>query len=173
MRKATLEGNILPRAKQRFLVEGMPGADIQYISRDVIPMEIGVIELPDQTRVPGGRRRAGEFTLTLQFGRNQDREAYLAWFNLCIDRGDRGISPAYKRNARLIYLRLFQGSPGTYNSGSDLPPVEVNVIGCWPSSMQLPDYDMTGDEGDGDTNLECTLNFDDVELVQQMAGILG
>jgi hypothetical protein len=32
---------------------------------------------------------------------------------------------------------------------------------------------MTGDEGDGDTTLECTLNFDDVELVQQMAGILG
>jgi hypothetical protein len=32
---------------------------------------------------------------------------------------------------------------------------------------------MTGDEGDGDTTLEVTINFDDVELVQQMAGILG
>ncbi len=40
-------------------------------------MSIGVIELPDQTRVPGGRVRAGEFTVTLQFALDHDREAYL------------------------------------------------------------------------------------------------
>ena len=32
---------------------------------------------------------------------------------------------------------------------------------------------MTADEGDGDTNLEITLSFDDVELVAQQSGILG
>jgi NACalpha-BTF3-like transcription factor len=32
---------------------------------------------------------------------------------------------------------------------------------------------MTADEGDGDTTLECTINFDDVELVSQQAGLLG
>lgn len=164
MRKAELEGNILPKAKQRFLVDGMAGADIILLTRDVIEVAVGVIELPDQTRVPGGRKRAGEFNITLQFARDRDRNAYIDWHELCVDRGDRGIDPTYKRNATIIYMRLFQGSPGTFNSGSDVPPVRARLFGCWPSSYSLPDFDINSDEGDGDSNLEITMNFDNVEL---------
>lgn len=32
---------------------------------------------------------------------------------------------------------------------------------------------MTADEGDGDTTLELTINYDDAELVPQQSGILG
>lgn len=168
MKKAALEGNILPKAKQRFYVDGFPGTDILYLTRDVIEMTIGVIELPDQTRVPGGRKRAGEFTLTLQFARNVDRETYVEWFNMCVDDGGaRGIDPTYKRNATIIYMRLFNGSPGNYNSGSALPPVQARLFGCFPSSLKLPDYDMNSDESDGDCTLEVTINFDDVEISQQ------
>lgn len=58
MRKRVLEQNILPTAKQRIVVQGLAAADILLISRDPIDMKLGVIALPDQTRVPGGRRRA-------------------------------------------------------------------------------------------------------------------
>lgn len=129
-------------------------------------MSIGVIELPDQTRVPGGRVRAGEFTVTLQFARDHDREAYLKWFEMCKDAGTdtAGIDPTYKRNGYMTYLRLFTGSPGTYASGHQADPVKVELIGCWPSSMKLPDYDINSDESDGDCTLEVTLNFDDINV---------
>ena len=177
MRKATLEGNILPKAKQRFLVDGMAGTDIQYLTRDVMEMTIGVIDLPDQTKVPGGRRRAGEFTLTLQFARDSDREAYLKWFDQCLDKGGtvgnstetansiQGIHPDYKRNATIIYLRLYQGKPSfVQHSTSEQTPVTARVFGCWPSSIKVPDYDMNSDEGDGDCTMEVTINYDDVQI---------
>jgi hypothetical protein len=177
MRKATLEGNILPKAKQRFLVDGMVGADIQYLTRDVLEMTVGVIELPDQTKVPGGRRRAGEFTLTLQFAGDEDRNAYLEWFEQCIDKGGtvgnntetansiQGIHPDYKRNATIIFLRLYQGKPSfVQHSNQEQKPVTARVFGCWPSSVKVPDYDMNGDEGDGDCTMEITINYDDVTI---------
>ena len=169
MRKAVLEGNILPKAKQRFLVDGYTGADIIYLTRDVIEMAVGVIELADQTRVPGGRIRAGDFTVTLQFARNPDREAYLDWFEKCVDYpgtgdigGGNGISSTYKRNATIIYYRLFKGSNEGYPSGSDSPPVVARLYGCWPSSVKVPDYDINSDDGEADCSLEVTINFDDI-----------
>jgi hypothetical protein len=167
MKKARLEGNILPKAKQRFIVQGYPSADILYLTRDVIEMTLGVIELPDQTKVPGGRKRAGEFTLTLQFARNADREIYLDWFNKCVDTESSGIDPTYKRDATIIYERLFNGSPGNYNSGSALPPVRAALYGCWPSSVKLPDYDMNSDESDGDSKLEVTIQYDWADIERQ------
>jgi hypothetical protein len=165
MQKRTLEGNILPKAKQRFLVNGLPEVII-HLTRDPIPMEIGVINLADQTRVPGGRVRAGDFTIEIQFARNEDRQAYSEWFNMCKDvSGDKGINPKYKRDATLIYFRLFRGSPGTYDSGSDLPPVRARLFGCFPSKMELPALDVKADNGeDGDTMLKVTINYDDVML---------
>lgn len=164
MRKAVLEGNILPKAKQLFLVDGFPSAQIIDVTRDTIEMTLGVIELPDQTKVPGGRRRAGEFTKTFQFARDIDRETYYRWFMMSVDKGDSGIDPTYKRNCTIIMQRLFQGSPGTYNSGSDVPPVRVKLFGCWISRMTLGDMDINADEGDGDVMSEITCNYDDVEL---------
>ena len=146
MRKAVLEGNILPKAKQRFLVDGYTGADIIYLTRDVIEMAVGVIELADQTRVPGGRIRSGDFTVTLQFARDKDRETYLDWFENCVDvpgdgsvGGGHGINPTYKRNATIIYYRLFTGSTQGYPSGSDSPPVVARLYGCWrrPSKSRI------------------------------------
>ena len=127
-------------------------------------MTLGVIELPDQTKVPGGRRRAGEFTKTFQFARDIDRETYYKWFMMSVDKGDRGIDPTYKRNCTIIMMRLFQGSPGTYNSGSDVPPVRIRLFGCWVSRMTIGDMDINADEGDGDIISEITMQFDDVEM---------
>jgi hypothetical protein len=165
MRKAVLEGNILPKAKQRFLVDGYPSVDILNLTRDMVTSEIGVIELPDQTKVPGGRRRAGEFTMSIAFHQDSDRELFRDWHYKCVDDGgERGIDPTYKRNATAIYMRLFSGNPGTYNSGSQLQPVKVRIFGCWPSSFELGDYDMNSDEGDGFVTSQITIQYDLAEL---------
>ena len=71
----------------------------------------------------------------------------------------------YKRDATLIYLRLFRGSPGNYDAGSDLPPVKARITGCWCSKLELPGLDVGSDNGDdGDTILKATINYDDVFL---------
>lgn len=165
MQKNTLEKNILPKAKQRLLIAGLPEAII-HLTRDPIQMEVGVINLADQTKVPGGRKRAGEFPVELQFARDIDRNEYRRWFEMCIDvRGNDGIEPTYKRDATIIYFRLFRGSSGTYNNGSDLPPVKARLEGIWCSKLELPGLDIKADNGDdGDTILKATLQFDDVSL---------
>lgn len=172
MRKSILEQNTVLKAKQRFLVDGMVGTDIILLTRDPLEITVGVIELPDQTRVPGGVRRAGEFGITLQFGRNPDREAFLRWHNMCVDKGERGIDPTYKRAGTIIYYRVFQGSPGTYDSGTDLPPVRARLFGLWPQSYNLPDMDLSADEGeDASCVMEITMSFDDAELESQQSGV--
>ena len=156
MRKQVLEKNILPTAKQRFVVQGLAAADLVLISRDPIDRKLGVIALPDQTRVPGGRTRAGDFKVKLQFARDSDRNAFVSWHDLCVDDGtERGIDPNYKKDATMTYLRLYAGKPA----------VTVALTGCWPCSVNLPNYEMDGDDGaNGDCVLELTINFDDVEL---------
>lgn len=168
MLKNALEKNILPKAKQRLIVSGLPETSVIHLTRDPISAELGVINLADQTRVPGGRIRAGEFTVTIQFGRNEDRNAYREWHNQSKDRpGDQGINPAYKRDATIVYYRLFRGSAGVFDSGSDLPPVRVRLKGCWCSKLELPALDVKADSGDeGDTILTATIQFDDVELLE-------
>ena len=156
MRKRILEQNILPTAKQRIVVQGLAAADILLISRDPIDMKLGVIALPDQTRVAGGRRRAGDFKVTLQFAHDSDRNAFNEWFKQCVDDGTpNGINANYKKDATMTYLRLYSGKQA----------VTVSLFGCWPSSANLPNYGMDDDDGaNGDTKLEMTINFDDIEL---------
>lgn len=166
MRKATLEGNIILKAKGRIHVDGYNSADIMAITRDVIAHTVGVIELPDQTKVPGGRRRAGEFTVTVQFARDQDRTLFMDWAAKCIDGGteSNGISPDYKRDMTIIYCRLLSktGRASNNTNGNLLDNIRARVIGCWVSSYNLPDFDMNSDEGDGDSTMECTIQYDDV-----------
>ena len=69
------------------------------------------------------------------------------------------------KNALIRYFRLFRGSPGVMDSGSDLPPVRVRLLGVWCSKLELPGLDVKADSGDdGDTILKATLNYDDVLL---------
>jgi hypothetical protein len=167
LQKRRLEGNVTLKANQSFTVQGMNDAKNILITRDAISTEIGVIELPDQTRVPGGRQKSGDFSITLQFCNDQDRNAYARWYNQCIapSRDDHaGISPYYKRTAELTYYRLFSGDPGGYDSGTDLKPVHVKLFGCWPSTMELPEGDIDSDDGDAYCTLNMTINFDEAIL---------
>lgn len=165
MRKAKLEGNILPKAKQRFLVDGLPETMI-HLTRGELPIELGVINLKDQTRVPGGRKRSGEFEVEIQMARDIDRNTYVDWLDASVDQeGDSGIEPTYKRDATIIFLRLYRGSPGARDTGSDLPPVRVRLIGVWCSKLTLPSGDINNDNGDdADSIMKCTLQYDDIRV---------
>jgi hypothetical protein len=108
MQKQTLQQNIFKKAKQRFRVAGLP--EIVITQRGTIDVAVGAIELPDGTKVTGGRVEPGEFTITLHFSDDTSREAYLDWFEQAVDKGLGGVNPNYKRNAEIEFLRTFTGN---------------------------------------------------------------
>jgi hypothetical protein len=167
MQKQTMEGNILPKAKQRFQVDNLGETSMQITKRGELDVEVGVIKLADETQVPGGRVRAGSFETEFQFGDPAVANQFWKWFKMAIDSGSgKGINPTYKRNATIMYLRLFDGNSDTYNSGTELPPVVVQVEGCWCSKMTFPEYDMKADDGDeGWLVSKATINFDNVRPI--------
>lgn len=171
MHKNTMEQNVLKKGKQRFRVQGLP--DVIIITRDNIEVNTGAIELPDATKVAGGRVEAGEFNITLQFGDDYARNAYLGWLNQAVDRGrwqnTTGVDPDYKRTAVVEFLRAFEGT-SSYNNASGNPrePVMAVLRGVWCMSYTIPDFDMDSADGDAFTTLECTLSYDNAEV--EMSG---
>lgn len=164
MQKGTLQGNILPKAKQRFVVTGLTPCIV--ITRDEIEVAVGAIELPDGTKTSGGRVEPGEFGVTLQFGDDVARRTYINWFNEAKDRGASGVSPNYKRSATLTFLRSFSDPPDiTSSSGSDLEKVEAIIRGVWCLSYTIPEGDIDATDGDGYTTLSCNLSYDDAEVI--------
>lgn len=159
MKKATLSPNPVLQAKQRLIIDRLPESD-RVITRDTIAMEIGSVDRPDKTKVPIGRVNPGEFNVTLDFADDAARDAYYNWFLECIDNGGRGdtpgINPTYKRNAVIKYDRLYRT---TERSGQ---PISLRLIGCFPTSCTMPDFDMNGEDT---SNLEMTISYDDVRLI--------
>lgn len=164
MQKATLQANILPTAKFRFLVSDLPQSVIT-MTRGELVSELGVINLQDQTRVAGGRQRAGDFEVEIQLGNPSDLKAYREWHKQAFDQPGKGIDPRYKRSATAKYLRLFEGTGGQYDASSDLQPLTVRLQGCWCSKLTLPKNDINADNGDGgDTILKATINYDSLVI---------
>jgi hypothetical protein len=164
MQKGTLNPNIFKKAKQRFKVQGL--SEVVVLQRASLDVGMGAIELPDGTKVSGGRVDPGEFTVTLQFSDDQARLAYLSWFEMAKDDGtERGIHPDYKRNAVITFLRAYS-QPSNYDTrGNNLGPLKIEVIGCWCMKYVIPESDISSTDGDGYSSLECTLSYDDVRNV--------
>ncbi len=179
MRKAVLEGNILPKSKQRIIIDNYASAEVIALTRDPIDYAVGVIELPDQTRVPGGRRRSGEFGMTLQFGRDADRLMIMDWASKCTDAGkvDSGIASDYKKDMTIIYCRLIDSNDTTNptNGNTTLSNVKARILGCWVNRFAFPDYDINADEGDGHSVLEVTIQYDDAipDIYSGVENIIG
>lgn len=168
MQKQTLQQNIFKKAKQRFRVAGLP--EIVITQRGTIDVAVGAIELPDGTKVTGGRVEPGEFTITLHFSDDTSREAYLDWFEQAVDKGIGGVNPNYKRNAEIEFLRTFTGKPGQFaESGDDLQSAFADLEGVWCMKYTIPDADIDSTDGDGATMLECTISYDDARVVTRAA----
>ncbi len=168
MQKQTLQQNIFKKAKQRFRVAGLP--EVVITQRGTIDVAVGAIELPDGTKVTGGRVEPGEFTITLHFSDDISRESYLDWFEQAVDKGLGGVDPNYKRNAEIEFLRTFTGKPGQFaESGDDLKSAFADLEGVWCMKYTIPDADIDSTDGDGATMLECTISYDDARVVTRAA----
>lgn len=169
--KGVLEGNVFTKGNQRLTITGLP--TLTLISRDAITVEQGMIELADKTRIPGGRNASGEFNVVAQLANDSDREAFLNWYNMCLNYG-RGINPNYKRDALLTFMRHFEGSPDTEfrGAGKRGEPFTLKLIGTWPQSIEFPEYSLSdGDEGDADAHITIKLCFDDVDPQEKRGGV--
>lgn len=166
MQKGTLNPNILKKAKQRFFVPGLP--PVLVLTRATLFDEIGVITLPDGTHVAGMDQSGGDFTITIQFGDDEARNAYLGWFDDAIDKAGRGgVNPDYKRDGEILFLRSHRQNrrtrPLSGDSGS-AKEVRVIVEGVWCQKYVIPEADIDAADGDGYSQMECTLSYDDIDL---------
>jgi hypothetical protein len=165
MRKAVLSPNPFPQAKQRFIVDGLPESS-HVVTRDTIEIAIETADRPDGTKVPIGRTNPGEFKISIDLADDAVRDAYEGWANDCIDQGSlyayadtglsgssiQGISPNYKRNATIVYHRLYS------SNDSNQQPLKYRLIGCFITSRTLPDYQMDGKDM---AMFEFNVSYDD------------
>lgn len=168
MQKSTLEQNILRKAKQRFIVQNLP--EVVVLQRGSLDVGVGAIELPDGTKVSGGRVEPGEFTVTLQFADDLARGAYIGWFKQAVDvNGQQGVNPNYKRNGSIRFLRAIgpnqQVNVSPAYGKMNAPEVTVMVYGLWCMKYTVPEADIDATDGDGDTTIECTLSYDSAEVI--------
>lgn len=168
MEKQSLQQNVFTKRRQNFRVNGLP--EVIITQRGTIDVGLGAIELPDGTKVTGGRVDPGEFTITLHFSDDTSREEYLNWFEQAVDKGPGGVDPNYKRSAEIEFLRLFTGKPGQFaESGDDLQSTLADLEGVWCTKYTIPESDMSSTDGDGATMLECTISYDDARVVTRKA----
>ena len=161
IRKRTSEDNILAQNNQQFLVRGLPRTLILY-EREAFTSTVGVIEKADGTYSPTGRRGPGEVNIKFQFASPEEWNAYREWHEQSIDQGDgNGINPQYKRNATVIFNRLYRGSPGDFNSGRDLPDVKIELIGCFLKEIAIPPGAIDSEE---ECIVEAVIAWDDIDL---------
>jgi hypothetical protein len=169
MRKAVLSNNPFPQAKQRFLVDNLPES-ARVVTRDTIEIAIETADRPDGTKVPIGRTNPGEFKISIDLADDLVREGFENWADACIDKGSRyswgnsgeGISKDYKRDATLIYYRLFKSTDG------DQQPLKYRLIGCFVTSRTLPDYQMDGKDM---SMYEFNISYDDAMKFDQAGNI--
>jgi hypothetical protein len=169
MRKAVLSPNPFPQAKQRFLVDGLPESS-HVTTRDTIEIAIETADRPDGTKVPIGRTNPGEFKISIDLADDNVRRGYEGWADGCIDQGSRytysdsglGISEDYKRNATIIYYRLYQ------SRNPDMQPLKYRLIGCFITSRTLPDYQMDGKDM---AMYEFNISYDDAMRYDDAANL--
>jgi hypothetical protein len=167
MRKAVLSVNPFPQAKQRFLVDGLDEST-HVVTRDTIEIAIETADRPDGTKIPIGRTNPGEFKISIDLAEDGVRRQYEQWADSCIDQGSRygygdtglGISPDYKKNATIIYHRLFA------SNDPDMQPLSYRLIGCFITSRTLPDYQMDGKDL---SMYEFNICYDDAMLFSNTA----
>jgi hypothetical protein len=156
--KGVLVQNIFTKGNQLLQISNSKIGDIIVLTRDAIALEMGVIELADRTKVPGGRTYAGEFTATVQLGNNQVRNFFETWYEDSINTPKRD-AKEFKREGFIKYVRHNLDS-STAQGGGD-KDLGIYLKGIFCSKIEYPEFDMSGgDEGDADATLNVTIQYD-------------
>lgn len=156
--KSVLEGNIFRKSQVELLIDGYGTAGIITTSIGDITSENGLITLADNTQVPTGVEKPGEFDVEFQLAHQESLNNLIAWVYQARDLSNSGLSPEYKRNGTIIYHRLFSGGGQTV-AGRALKNEEFTVRGLWARSYDLPGGEMDSEE---DQIMKMTICYDSI-----------
>ena len=165
--KSVLEGNIFRKSQVELLIDGLETAGIITTSIADITGEMDVITLPDNTQVPTGIDKPGEFEVEIQLAHRESLNALLTWAYQARDRSTNGVSPEYKRNGTIIYHRLFSGG-GQTAAGRALANERFRVTGLWVKSYNAPGGEMDSTE---DAVMQLTLCYDSITPMDKGLGL--
>jgi len=158
--KGVLTPNIFSKGNQALVLSGVESriGDIIIVTRDAIAVEMGVIELADKTKVPGGRTNAGEFTMTVQLANDRLRGMFQNWYQSGINRPSR-TATEFKKDGHITYFRHNTDATAVY--GGSAADLDIYLKGMFCSKLEYPDFDLAGgDEGDADSMLTVTVQYD-------------
>jgi len=141
--KQTLKPDHIPVNKYKMLIAGVLALTFTKVSG--IEYTLGVADLPDRTRSPGGNANATEFTVEQPLHHLAEVAAMELWFEGCQD----PISSTAKKAVTLIMT-----------SGTGARIKTYTMTGVWPSARKTPDLDYAND---GDMAvIEWTFQADDM-----------
>ena len=126
--KGTIQANHVQLNKYELAVIGLPTLVITAISG--IEEELDVSEMPDRTRVSGGRTKPVEYDITIPLHHTLEQLALEQWFEQCKD----PVDPEHKK---LGTLTLF-------NQSGD-PLVSFTLPDTFPTKRGLPDLELDND----------------------------
>jgi hypothetical protein len=141
--KGQIQDNHFPTNKYEFIVAGLPPLTPTKVGG--ISEELDTVELPDQTRVSGGGRKATEVTMSLPLHHIIQQAAVEAWYK----EGQGNVSPTYKKTGTLV----FKSVQGTVTKA-------FTLMGCFITKRSTSDLEM-GSQGDM-VETEFTISIDEV-----------
>ena len=173
MRRSVLNPNAILKGKYRFVVRGLEEAN-ECLSVGDIESEVSAVEREDKTKVTGGRTGGGETDVVLDLASDTSRNAYLGWHKQCIDKAGGtaddgitipaaeingpaiGVSHEYKREAMIIYHRLYN-DPNTEEQ-----PVKIRLVGAWARKISFSGVEMNSEDA---AQATITICYDDVQFL--------
>lgn len=142
--KGVIAPDELAVSKGKLLVAGF--IPILFTEIKGLKAELETADLPDQTRVSGGRTKCGDFTVKLPAHHFAEVRLLEEWHKKSQD----PVDPDYKKSATLIFF-----------AKSDRKFKAWNVKGVFVSGETLPDMDLAN-QGDA-AMVEFTMAFDDIK----------
>lgn len=127
--KGSIQPNHIPVNKFEVLVVGLPPLTVTNSSG--LEEELQVVELPDNTKVSGGRTGPSEFTITIPLHHTIEVAAMELWFRESQD----PVTPTYKKAGSLIMTSIGLAGPTRI----------YNMIGMFPMKRKLSEGEMKND----------------------------
>lgn len=127
--KGRIDPDHIPVNKYELAMVGLVSAPT-FVEVSGLEQEIGVIDLPDRTRAPGGQVSASEITVKVPAHHSADVNAMDLWWDECQD----PITATAKKAGTL-----------THSSGTGSIQRIYALTGAWVSKRKLADLNMADD----------------------------
>jgi hypothetical protein len=143
--KGTIKADHMAVNKYQLTLIGLTTLTLTPIEVSGMEVEVGVIDLPDRTKVSGGQSSSTEFTMTIPMHHSSEIGAMEVWFQ----EGQDPVVATYKKAGTLTFQSITGENEKSWT-----------LIGAWCSKRKLPDLSM---EDDGEMAVaEYTICVDEV-----------